>query len=185
MIRVSCRRCLYHSVQIPVGYKLYGEPGKAACHWPANPRQGTKRYTWRWSQQLPYKPCSSLMRLVTCWYGARHLLSLFPPPPPFLWIPVIPLPQRGRERVLCVPGTQLFFPPLWNLIQKSHAIKMSLFAILFFFFFLNAIPNSKIFIHSLVSRRKETTKQCTRGRSNEAGDTLNEPEPEDLWLWLL
>jgi len=31
------------------------------------------------------------------------------PPPPFIWIPLIPLPQRGRERALCVPGTQLFF----------------------------------------------------------------------------
>lgn len=73
------------------------------------------------------------------------------PPPSFIWIPLIPLPQRGRERALCVPGTQLFPPPhtLWNLIQKSHAIKMSLFAIIF-----NAIPNSKIF-HSLFSFQEE------------------------------
>lgn len=64
--------------------------------------------------------------------------------------------HKGEEKGLSVyQAHSYFFPPLWN--QKSHAIKVSLFALVFFF---NAIPNSKIFIHSLGSRRKETTKRC-------------------------
>ena len=90
--------------------------------------------------------------------------------------------HKGEEKGLSVyQAHSYFFPPLWNLIQKFHAIKMSLFAITFF----NAIPNSKIFIYSLVSRRKETTMWCILRRSNEERVTLNEQEAEEPLLWPL
>lgn len=104
------------------------------------------------------------------------------PPPSFIWIPLIPLPQRGRERALCVPGTQLFFYPHFETLFRNP---MQLKCLYFPFFLINAIQNSKIFFHSLVSRRKETTKCCTWRTANEEGAALNGPEAEDLLLWLL
>lgn len=90
--------------------------------------------------------------------------------------------HKGEEKGLSVYQAHSYFlPPLWNLIQKSHAIKMSLFS----FFLINAIQNSKVFFHSLVSRRKEATKCCAWRRVNEEGAALNGLEAEELWLWLL
>lgn len=72
------------------------------------------------------------MRLVTCWYRARHLLSLFPPPS-FFYMNSIDssTTKEKRKGSLCTRHTAIFLPPLWNRIQKSHAIKMSLFHFFF------------------------------------------------------
>lgn len=88
--------------------------------------------------------------------------------------------HKGEEKGLSVyqAHSYFFFPHFETFFfQKSHAIRMSVFAIIFFY----TIPNRKIFIHSLVSRRKETTKQCSALCWRWKGVALNEPGAEELW----
>lgn len=95
--------------------------------------------------------------------------------------------HKGEEKGLSVYQAHSDFspphPPHFETLFRNPMQLKCLYLPLFFFF--NAIPNSKIFIHSLVSRRKETTKRCTWRRPNEEGVALNEPETEELRLWLL
>lgn len=122
------------------------------------------------------------MRLVTCWYQARNLLSLFPPPSCFYMNSIDSSATKGKRKgSLCTRHIPtFFFSPTLKLFffsfQKSHAIKMSLFAIIFFY----TIPNRKIFIHSLVSGRKETAKQrsalCWRWRDGRGSLWMNQEQ---------
>lgn len=89
--------------------------------------------------------------------------------------------HKGEEKGLSVYQAHSFYPHFETLFRNPMQLKCLYFP----FFLINAIWNSKIFFHSLVSRRKEIIKCWTWRRANEEGTTLNGPEAEELWLWLL
>lgn len=105
--------------------------------------------------------------------GTEQGISYLSSHPPFFYMNSIDssTTKGKRKGSLCTRHTAIFLPPLWNLIQKSHAIKMSLFP-----FFLKLMP-SEIARFSFTLYFPEGEKQQSAA--------LSGPEAEELLLWLL
>lgn len=124
------------------------------------------------------------MRLVTCWYQARNLLSLFPPPSCFYMNSIDSSATKGKRKgSLCTRHIPtFFFSPTLKLFFFLSRNPMQLKCLYLPLFFLYH-PKQEDF-HSLFSfreERKSKAAQCTLLEMERwKGVVLNEPGAEEL-----